>query len=241
MHARALDEDGRSRAVLLSAIASSMLLHAGAGWSATRIEPRERAQVVWAEVAVVEPPPPPPPPPPEPEPEPEPERPAPRPAEPPPPDAEPPPPEAEPVPQVVQGLSASSFLAGAGTGLTVRAGTTTSAKAEGAGLALDDAKPFAPVAYAAVSRSPKIKRKPVLAVPPELRELGIEGVVEVLLTIGVDGAVADLVVKKGLHEVADKACLDALRGSRWDPGVTGDAAQVVSGVPYACRFEKVTP
>ncbi len=240
MHAQVLDDDVNARLPLWLAVLGSVALHLALAGSASLVPPRTPVGLVWAEMTVVKPPPPPPPPPPLPEPEPEPEKPKPRAPVEAEPEPDPPVAEVDTVPVVVQGLSQTSFAEGSGTAFTVRAGTTTSVRAEGSGLKLGEAVDFKPVAFGAVSKPPKIKRQPVLNVPSELRELGIEGSVQVVLTVVSDGTVSEVKVQKSLHPAADAACIAALRDSRWDPGISGATVQSVSGVPFACTFRKVS-
>ena len=246
MRAEVLDNRPRREAVLLLVAALlSVALHLAVAGSANRIPPRATDETVWVEMAIATPPPPPPPPePPAPPPPPEPPPPAPRvppavvPFEPPPtPNTPPPPPQATPTPRPIQGLSNESFLPGSGTGPAVRAGTTTSVKATGETLSIEQATDFAPVAYASVTEPPKLKYKPALAVPQTVIDLRLAGTVSLALTVDAEGRVTDAVVLQSLHPDADAACVAALRTSRWKAGARQGTPVIVTGVPYACRFE----
>ncbi len=216
-------------------------LHLAVAAGVTRIPERERSEPVWIEMAMTEvEPPEPPPPPPEPEPEPPP---APKPPEvveytPPPPTPQPPPPpQAKPVPRVIQGLSNDSFLKGAGTGLEVRAGTTTAATATKEVVTLEEAGEFAVIPFASVTNPPKVRYKPPLEVPDTVKAAGVTGRVELLMTIDAEGKVTELEVVTSLHPDADAACRAAMSTSRWKPGDKDGQPVVTRNVPYSCRFE----
>ncbi len=239
MNARALDPADRRVGPLAAALLLSLFAHLGAASGAARIPERPPKGPSWVEMAVVEPPPPPPPPPP-PEAEPPPPPPPPQ-ANAPPPPSDAPPPDVPPPPRIVQGLSAGSFAPGSGTGLAVRAGTTTAARAEGTGLSLDAPAAPTPVAWAALSAQPKLRAKPALVVPQEVIDAGLAGEVELLLDLAVDGRVANVRVVTSLSPAADAACIAALRSSSWKPGLVDGRPSPTIGVPYGCKFEKVTP
>ena len=236
--------------IFAAAICLSLVSHLILAGSMSQIKPREHTEPAWVEMEIVEFLPPA-----EAEPIPEPEAEAEAEAEPEseaepeevtleeivetPPDPEPVPEEAKPVRKLVQGLSASSFAEGSGTGLTVRAGTTTATKAKGKGLELNEEAGFSTVPVSAVSRPPKLKRKPKLHVPESIRLQKIEGIVEVMLTIGEDGAVKSAKVVRSLHPDADIACVVDLKRSHWKAGIKDGAAVAVSGVPFTCRYENI--
>ena len=204
----------------------------------------ERAEQ-WVEVVVqqVQPPEPPKPEPPKPEP-PKPEPPKKKQAvkfeemkTKPPPDQPPPPAEPPPKPvRRVQGLSASSFAPGAGTGLSVNAGNSLDVKANGERMTLEEAQgPLAPRPYTAVSKLPKLKSAPPLEVPEAAKEAQIEGTITVKLDLDEQGRVTKVVVLRGLGMGLDEACAAAWRASRWEPGQQDGAAVPVQGVPQACK------
>lgn len=241
MNAAALDPGDRHVGPYAAALLVSLLAHLAAASGTARIPERPPKGPAWVEMAVVEPPPPPPPPPPpEVEPPPPPPPPPPRADAPPPPSAAPPP-DVPPPPRIVQGLSAGSFAPGSGTGLAVRAGTTTAARAEGNGLSLNEPVAQAPVAWATLSAQPKLRAKPSLVVPQEVIDAGIAGEVELLLDLDVDGNVANIRVAQSLSPAADQACIAAMRSSSWKPGIVNGRPSPTLGVPYGCKFEKVTP
>jgi len=137
---------------------------------------------------------------------------------------------------VVQGLSNDSFLQG-NNGFSARHGTTTAAAADTPQLDPDAEDAFEVVPYQSVTRAPRIQRRPLLRIPPEVENEEIQGRVEVVLTIGGDGAVTDVEVVGSLHPAADAACVDAMRTSRWSAGTREGTPVTVRGVPYSCLFQ----
>ena len=189
----------------------------------------------WVEVAVqeVKPPPPPPPPPP--------------PAEKPKakpiafkdlPTVAPPPtpqPQAAPPPRrLVQGLSASSFVKGAGTGLSVHAGNTTAVAATGEKFDPADAGGAYGQRYSAVSVPPKFKYAPDLVVTEEAKKAAIDGKISVLLDLDATGRPSRVRVVKGLGYGLDEACVTAWMKSSWKPAQTDGTNVPVTGVPQTC-------
>ena len=252
MKATALEPSGgREWIVLVVALVFSIAGHVAVMYGVAQIPPRETEKPVWVEmvVAVNEPPPPPPPEVKEVEPEEpkEPEKPKPPPdpvdlkeiPPPPPPDAPPPPPEARKVRKLAQGINANSFAAGAGTGLAVNAGTTTSMKDDGTRMGLDEATEFATVPYTSVAKPPKLKNNPMLEVPQEVIDAEIEGRVELELTLSPEGEVTGWEVVAKLHPAADQACIAHARRTVWSPYEQDGVAAAVKGVPFSCRFEKI--
>jgi protein TonB len=228
------------------AIVASLAVHGGV--VAALGNPPERApKPVFVAARIVLPKPPPPPLPSEPAPEVAPEpldepKPEPRKAPEPPPtpapvaSAPPPPAQAEPLPRrVVQGLSASSFAPGSGTGVAVRAGNTLSAAAVGHGAPLD-----AIPTYAAAVERPKCK-KPSLKIPDSVRRDRVEGLVGITFDVAADGRVSNVRVTDPLSPDADAACVSAWSGTTCKPGTDGSAAVAVTDVPFTCRFEAITP
>jgi TonB family protein len=145
-----------------------------------------------------------------------------------------PPPTARPI----QGLSNDSFLPGSGSGLDVRAGHTTALKAGPETRSLDDANPQALVPLAAVTHPPKIKYKPTLDVPDAVRDGGLVGRVELLLSIDAEGLVTKIEVVTSLAPEADEACVSAMRKSRWKAADVEGQPVATMQVPYSCRFEQ---
>lgn len=250
MHASVLDDapTRRQRRFVLLAVLVSIGAHLVVAGTVSRIPVTETRKPQWVEMMVAPPPPPveaPPPPPPPPPP------PAPKPPPPtevvdfqdtkdvPTPNA-PPPPDARPARRIVQGLTNQSFAEGAQTGLQVSAGNTTAARATTDRMTLSEATEPNTVAYASVSVSPKLKVRPLLSMPEEVKAAKIEGVVQVELTIDPEGKVIDVDVVKGLMPAADAACARDLKTmSRWSPGSRDGVPVTVKGVPYTCRYAAV--
>lgn len=229
------------RVLRAGAIFLSIAFHGALAWMAMQDTPEKAQKDNWVEMTVVERKPPPPPPPP-------PEQPKPK----PPPKAvdfsktvkEPPkdqPPEAQPEKRVVrriQGLSASSFAAGSGTGIDARAGTTLGTRAGSDTMSLDQAKNA--VSYAAATVQPRLRYKPPLEVPEAVKTNNVEGTVEVLLDLDVSGKVVKVTLAPGraaLGSGAEEACLAAWRQARYSPAMQGDAAVPVTNVPQRCTFK----
>lgn len=194
----------------------------------------------WVEMSVVETPPPPPEAPPPPPPEPEPPKPKPKPEkvefkdtvkEPPP---EQPPPEKQI--RRVQGLTASSFAQGSGTGFAARAGTTLATRATDETLTVEEAARS--VSFIAATVQPKC-RHPTLEVPQEVIDAEIEGTVDVLFDVTAQGAVVDVRVTRGLDPAADAACVRSWMQARCKPGRKGDTAVTVTNMPHGCRYKAI--
>jgi TonB family protein len=211
---------------------ASLGLHVAVAGGIGRIPERAANAAQWVEMAVTEVQPEPPPPAPEPEPE----------------VVKPetvdyqkqvePPPEPQPVQPVVktitQGLSNESFLPGAGTGLQVRQGNTTAAKAT---PDQTDGQDSVVVPYASVTVPPKIRYKPTLDVPAAVKERKVQGRVELILTVDETGKVSAIEVLERLDPDADEACRKALLTSRWKPGEKDGVPVITRNVPYSCKFE----
>ncbi len=212
----------------------SGLLHIALAATVAAIPDREYRTPKWLEMAiVVDEPPPPPPPEPEPEPEPVPVE----------PDAAPIPVIERPpvdVPRPIQGLSNDSFLPGSSSGLVVRAGNTTALPATKELRSLDEPSEALLVPLAKVTQPPKLRYRPTLEVPDAVKQGRIEGRVELLLTIDQDGVVLDVQVVTSLSPEADKACVDAMKKSRWKPGDQEGTAVATTQVPSSCFFDMTT-
>ncbi len=196
-------------------------------------EPAKKA-AEWVQVQVQQKAPEPPPPPP-PAPEPPKEKPKPVKFQDIPPVPTPPPPDVAPTPappRRVQGLSANSFSASGTSGLSVRAGNTTQAPADGKGLALDEP---APRAWAAVTTRPKMSFKPEFKETEEARKAGVDGTVQVRLDISDTGVVTSVkVVSAPLGYGVDEACAAAWRSSKWKPAMQDGQPVAVTGMPQYC-------
>lgn len=233
---------GWVRALRAGGLFLSVAFHGALAWMAMQDRPPEEKKPVWVEMAVVEKPPPPPPPPPA-----EPPKPKPPPkavdfaktVKEPPKDA--PPPEAAPEKRTVrrvQGMSANSFAPGSGSGFDARAGTTLGTRATDEKLSIDEARESIP--YAAAAVQPRLRFKPPLAVPDEVKANGIEGSVDILLDLDINGKVirAELAPGKApLGHGAEEACLEAWKKARYTPAMLGDQPVPVTRVPQRCTFK----
>ncbi len=248
MRASVLEEpQTRDRRILWALVLISVGGHVAVGTGLASIPKPVREAMEWVKVEMreiaplpEEPPPPPPPPPPKPKEKP----PTPKEVdisqtsnEPPPPEA---PPDAPPPPQrMVQGLTSDSFTA-SGVGFQVRAGNTTSVRAGDDLMTKDEATGFTTVAYTAIAEAPKLKRKAILDLPAELKKTGIEGRVDVVLTVSASGRAEDIRVVTSLDAAVDAACArDIAASALWKPGLHNGNPVRVTGVPYSCRYEAV--
>lgn len=232
----ALDADSGQWRWVGVGVVLSLSLHLALAGGISRIPERVKEASTWVKMAVNEVQPPSPPPVPEPVPEP----PKPKPTETV--DFQPKPQPAQPAPQpptprVIQGLDNNSFAPGSHSGLTVRAGTTTSVKATDELLKPGESTQSVVVPYASVTNPPKIRYKPTLDVPQSLRDKNLQGTVDVVLTIDETGKVSSIEVVGPLDPDADEACKKALLSSRWKPGDKDGAPVITRSVPYSCKFE----
>ena len=200
----------------------------------------------WVEMAIIElPPPPEPEPEPEPESEPEPVKRKPLPIEEPvdfketvdeaPPDQ--PPPDKPRPRRIVQGMSASSFAKGAGTGLTANAGTSLGVAQTQEKMEINDAKEWTSLPFASVTVRPKLRNAPPVQVPQEAIDEGIEGTWTMTLTISAKGRVSDLKIPQAIGYGIDAACRNAWLASRWKPGEKDGTPVAVTGLPYKCQIK----
>ncbi len=75
-------------------------------------------------------------------------------------------------------------------------------------------------------REPRLLEELRVAYPAQARDADIEGEVELRVTIDTDGRVLDAIVLRGPGYGLDRAALDAVRHSRWAPGIReGQAAK----------------
>ena len=227
---------------LLFGAALSFGAHGVLAFGVSRIPVEERTPTAWIQMAMqIDEPPkpvePPKPKPPEPPPPPKPpvkyEKPPP--APPATVDAAPPTPKP---PRVVKGLTATSFAPGGNTGLQVSAGTTTATKIEEK-MDLEEASETALVPYTQVSKPPKLRAGQTMEVPQEVIDARLQGRVEVELTIDTAGNVTQVEVVKGLHPLADAACVAHCKRTKWTPYEQDGVPTAVTGVPFSCRFEEI--
>lgn len=147
------------------------------------------------------------------------------------------PPEEKKKVQRVQGLKANSFAEGANTGLSVRAGTTLQTGASDKTLSITEAKESTAISYAAATKQPRLQKRPPLSVPQSIIDENIEGSVEIVIDIGVDGRVTDARVVKSVHVDADNACLSSWKQAVFQPALQESTPIAVTNFPRKCRFE----
>jgi protein TonB len=232
------------------AIPTSILFHMGLALLMLNAPVEEKREEVWIEMEIIEEEAPPEKPVElEVEKEPEPETPKPKPKPkpkridskdiPPDPEEAPPEPPPEKKKQVrrVQGLKASSFAEGGQTGLNVRAGTTLQTSAGNETLSIKEASESTAISYAAATTQPRLKKRPPLEVPQSVIDNGIEGTVQIVISINADGSVSDAKVTKKLHPDADHACLKSWKQAKFKPAKQGDAPVSITNFPRRCRFK----
>jgi len=240
-HRLPFEEEDRDRSRRVIGIIVAVLVHVLAFAAIAAVKPIQKVKQAWVEVTMAQAEPEPPPPP-----ELKPEPPPPPPKRPkvvdyqqtvdqPTPDAPVDTPAADKPVRMVQGLSASSFATGTGTGFSVRAGTTLRTRADDDTMDLDEAA--AAVAFSAVTRQPRVKSKPPLTVPDSVQALHLQGTIEVLVDIDDTGKVVDVRVVKDLHPEADRACVQAWKGASFAPALQGERPVGVRNAPYRCRVE----
>lgn len=238
------------REILAYVVAISMSLVAHVGLfeglgHAARAGKHERSRVL--EFAVFEPPPPP-------EPEPEPDEPKPPPPEPPAvdltqvstpiPDDAPPPPntetgeeEPETAPPVF-GVTMSSVVGpGSGSGFKVRVGNTLMKDPEEEFTPPEEVKAYKPVPLYKVTRQPKFTRgvcKPE-PYPPQAKQMGIEGRVELEVELRADGTVGEVKLIRGLGFDIDAAAIAAMKKCPFTPGEIG-SKQVTTRITVGITF-----
>jgi protein TonB len=244
-------ERPRDRVLRSAAIFVTLGLHAAAAFALAMNPGLARKAATWVEVTVQQVAAPPPPEPPPPAPEPPKKKAAPRRRAPEkvaieqtaPEEAPTPQPDAAPDPKPVrrvQGLSATSFAPGAGTGLSVRAGNTTAVAASGKGLSLTDANGFLVRPASAVATQPRLVwEPPALDVPEAARDARAQGTIEVELDVDGEGRVARAVLVRDIGFGTGEACVAAWRTSRWKPGLHDGQPLTVTGIRKLCTVRGV--
>lgn len=84
-------------------------------------------------------------------------------------------------------------------------------------------------------REPRLREEVRLDYPADAREAEVDGEVELLVTIDVNGRVVAVKVLRGVGYGLDEAAVQAIRQSRWEPGVRNGAPATLS-VRYVYRF-----
>lgn len=84
-------------------------------------------------------------------------------------------------------------------------------------------------------REPRVREEVRLEYPAEARDADVDGEVELLVTIDVNGRVVAVKVLRGAGYGLDEAAVLAIRQSRWEPGVRSGAPATLT-VRYVYRF-----
>lgn len=84
-------------------------------------------------------------------------------------------------------------------------------------------------------REPRLREEVRLDYPADARDAEVDGEVELLVTIDVNGRVVAVKVLRGVGYGLDEAAVQAIRQSRWEPGVRSGAPATLS-VRYVYRF-----
>ena len=93
------------------------------------------------------------------------------------------------------------------------------------------------VSYTAVTKQPRLKKRPPLKIPQEIIDEEIEGVVKIVIDINADGKVTAARVTRSLHPLADKACMKSWKKARFRPAVQDDEFVSITNFPRRCRFK----
>jgi len=131
-----------------------------------------------------------------------------------------------------QRLSAVTVLAFVALGFVFSCdyGTTKTEETEATPSAITDDTIYK---YFDVTQKPQMQNKVAPKYPEEARDAGIEGKVIVVVVIGEDGSVTEAKVMKSVHELLDKAALDAATQMTFTPAyIDGTPVKVQMAVPY---------
>ena len=159
---------------------------------------------------------------------------------PPPPNTEPP---ADAVPaekaKPVFGISMSSVVGpGSGSGFSVRVGNTLMKEPEKELTRPEDVKAYRPpVPLHKVSKPPRPRGGPCKSppYPPEAKQLGLEGRVQLEVELRPDGSVGQVKVLAGLGHGLDEAAVEAVRRCPFDPAEV-DGEPVATRITYTFTF-----
>lgn len=250
----------RSRKELVAA-AVALGVHAAIATALLAVDPSRldrREPVVEMEIQETPPPPPEirPAPPPEPASVPQPRvvtrrtanapKPTPQPPAPPPPNQEPPP-KAAPAAPPVFGVTMSSVVSGGTAAMAVPVGNTLMTKERGLAKAGETPKaysaegthPFTPVAEIYIAKQPMVLREVNSAdiYPPEAYKMGIEGKVDLKVSIDENGEVQQVKVIGRAGHGFDEAARDALHRFKFSPARTSDGKAVATNITYRFSFD----
>ncbi len=245
------EDDAFNWGIFLLALLIALFGHGMLGAGAASAPQKKMVERI--EMAVVKPPPPPPEPPPPPPPEPEKPKPKPKelppppkePPPPPPPSNDPPPPDTPPeVVPVVTGINMNSVVKGS-SGPSVRVGNTTYGDPNAEKFVdPSQVKPyqggqpgFKAARASTITREIDVICKVKPAYPKEIADQGIEGAVELLISVDNTGTlVSARVARSSSNKVLDALALDGIKKCVFKPGeVNGE--KVDATLRYKFRFE----
>jgi TonB family protein len=97
-----------------------------------------------------------------------------------------------------------------------------------------------PVTFAAVASPPTLRGSaPVIRVPEEAVEAGIEGSWTIYIDVDQSGQVSRAQIRESIGYGVDEACREAWMSSRWRPGLQNDAPIAVTGIPMRCTLRAI--
>jgi protein TonB len=170
---------------------------------------------------------------------------APQPPAPPPPAEQPPKPAPEAPP--IFGVSTSSVVSGDPAAMAVPVGNTLMTKERAAAKPGETPKPYAaegthplvPVADIYIAQLPSVLHQVNSAdiYPAEAYKMGIEGKVDLKITIDETGEVRQVKVIGRAGHGFDEAARDALRRFKFSPARTSDGKPVVASITYRFSFD----
>ena len=85
----------------------------------------------------------------------------------------------------------------------------------------------------------RLKKRPPLDIPDEVKEKGIEGTVKIVIDIDDTGRVFAARIKKSLHPAADEACLQSWKKALFQPAEQDGSPVGVRNFPRRCRFSSM--
>jgi periplasmic protein TonB len=137
----------------------------------------------------------------------------------------------------IQGLSASSFAQGAGTGLAVRAGNSLGVAPGPEADAIGEAESGGPLPVASVTTQPRACSKPPVEVPKEAIDAGVEGSWRMSLDLDAQGRVVAVRFLDTPGLGLEEACRAAALQIRCRPARQGDLPVPVTGMPHRCTIK----
>jgi TonB family protein len=147
----------------------------------------------------------------------------------------------------VFGVTINSVVSGDSAAMAVPVGNTVMTKDRTlakAGQAVrpysaEGTHPFVPVADIYIAQQPKVLREVNSSdiYPPDARKMGIEGKVELKVSIDENGDVRQVkIIGRPAGYGFDEAARDALRQFKFSPARTSDGKAVATNIRYTYRF-----